>query len=326
MKVTMDTPSTESTTAPLNQNTAAEAFSQLLTPQVIEKSSKELEAEAIEELTAKPEPEGEPEQVIEAEQDDQGTQKVTIEVDGKTIELTKAELADAYKNGLRQADYTQKTMAVAEAKKSADAEKFQAQQERQAYAVSLQKQAMQLEGALESQSKIDWNELLNNDPVEYLKQQHLYNQRQAAYQQTMQQGQQLQAQDEAEKAYYQQSYVQDQRDQLLAKLPEWKDEARASAEKIALKGYLVKQGFDSKRIDKVDDHLTILIGRKAMLYDQMMSKAQAASKKVQALPQKMVRPGVADSNGNSDGRNAAMQRLSNSGRVEDAAELFKQFL
>ena len=321
----MDTPSTESTNQPLDQNTAADAFSLLMTPEVIEKSAKELEAEALDELTAKSELEDEQEPVIEAEQDDQDTQKVTIEVDGKTVELTKAELADAYKNGLRQADYTQKTMAVAEAKKAAEAETLKAQQEKQAYAVELQKIAAQLEGALESQSKIDWNELLQNDPVEYLKQQHLYNQRQAAYQQTIQQGQQLEAQAKAEQAERFQSYIQTQQEELLAKLPEWKDETKAAAEQAALKNYLKNQGFDSKSISDISDHRAVILGRKAMLYDQMMSKAQAASKKVQALPQKVVRPGVGESQ-NTDGRSAAMQRLNKSGRVEDAAVLFKHFL
>ena len=62
-----------------------------------------------------------------------------------------------------------------------------------------------------------------------------------------------------------------------------------------------------------------------MLYDQMIAKASAATKKVATLPQKVERPGVSEGP-NNDKRTQAYQRLAKSGKVEDAAALFANLL
>lgn len=317
----MDNPSTESSTGPLNINSAASAFASLLDPPEVKKDE---QPEAPAEPESSDETEAEPVEATDEQPSEDG-EKVTIEVDGKTVELSKEELAEAYKNGLRQSDYTKKTMEVAEQRKAAEAEIAKAQQERYEYAVNLQKMAAQLEGALEQQSQIDWQALLESDPVEYLKQQNLYQQRQAAYQNTLSQQQQLAAQAQADQAQARQAYLAQQQEALLAKLPDWKDAAKAQAEKSAIAQYLKDTGFEDDLISQVADHRQVLIARKAMLYDQMMSKAQAAAKKVAAAPQRVVKPGQGESP-RVDGRSSAMQRLGKSGKVEDAAAVFASFI
>lgn len=324
----MDNPSQEPSNTPLDANSAADAFLDHFTPATAdEKTPEALEAEALDELTKPKKPvadvEAEPEIEVEAEAPED--EKVTIEVDGKTIELTKAQIAENHKNGLRQADYTQKTMAAAEARKTAEAETAKTQQERHAYATNLQKMAMQLEGALEQQKQIDWDALITADPVEAMRQQHLLQKRQAAFQETTQQLQAIDAHNQAERAEQLKSFRETQQQELIAKLPTWKDPATFSAESAAIKMYLKTQGFDDAALNNISDHKAVILGRKAMLYDQMMNKATAAAKKVQALPQRVVRAGVGDSN-HLDGRSAAMQRLGKSGSVNDAADVFKSFL
>ena len=313
----MDNPSSESSNSPLDTNQAAEVFAAMLDPKEPEKAPQvdtEIEAKAEPEVTAEPE--------VDAPLEGS---KVTIEVDGKTVELTQEQIAEAYKNGLRQADYTKKTMEAAEQRKAADAAIVQAQQERQAYATNLQKMAAQLEGALTEQQRIDWNALLESDPVEYLKQQHLYQQRQAALQQNQQQQRLVFEQQQAEQKANFERHVSTQREELLAKLPAWKDAKKAQAERDAIKSYLVAEGYSQKDVDNVADHRAVVMARKAMLYDQMVSKAQTAAKKVATLPQKVERPGVSESN-NVDKRSSAFQRLSKSGSVEDAARVFASIL
>jgi hypothetical protein len=250
---------------------------------------------------------------------------VTIEVDGKTVELTKAELADYYKNGLRQSDYTKKTMEAAELRKAAEAEQTKAREERQRYAEGLQQAQALLQAQLQEQGQIDWQKLLETDPVEYLKQQHLAQARQAKLHQIGQEQQQIHARTQAEQAEQMKSFIRTQQEELLAKLPEWKDESKARVEKTAIKDYLVKEGFDESALANISDHRAVLLARKAMLYDQMMSKASTAAKKVQALPQKVERPGGGESQG-LDKRSADWQRFSKSGKVEDAAALFGRIL
>ena len=309
----MDNQTTESTSTPLDVNSAAEAFEALADPTRRPASESEqtpVEAEA-ERQAQKEEP--------APELEDDG---VTVEIDGKTLRLTKAQIAESYKSGLRQEDYTRKTMAAAQELKSANAEKEQARNDRQNYAQNLQKMASQLEGAMQEQQRIDWDDLIANNPQEALKQQHLYNKRQAAYQQNSQALQVIQGQVEAEQAEENRNHQAAQQDLLLAKLPEWKSAEKAATERDAIKQYLKNNEFDEREIGGIRDHRAVLLARKAMLFDQMVDKASAARKRVTSLPARVERPGVADSTQATDGRTSAMQRLSKSGRVEDAAAVF----
>mgnify|MGYP000273467979 CR=1 FL=1 len=256
---------------------------------------------------------------------DEGGDLTTVTIDGKEVQLTKAQIADAVKGSMRQADYSKKTGEAAETRRAADAEIAKAHQERAQYASNLEKMSAQLEGAINEQHKIDFDALLQSDPVEYLKQRDLLEKRQRAYQANERQRQEVAAQTEAENKAAYRTYVDTQQQELLAKLPTWKDETKAKAEKEALKAYLQKEGYDDAAISGVSDHKAVILARKAMLYDQMIAKAGAAAKKVAGLPQKVERPGVADSP-NVDNRRAAMARVGKTGRIEDAAAAFATFI
>jgi flagellin-specific chaperone FliS len=108
-------------------------------------------------------------------------------------------------------------------------------------------------------------------------------------------------------------------------LPKWKDSAKAKAESAAIREYLATNGYDKNEINSVNDHRSIILARKAMLYDQMISKASVAAKKVENLPRRTEKPGVTE-NRSLDKRSQAFQKLSRSGRVEDAAAAFATIL
>lgn len=318
----MDNPATESSA--LDTNQAAAAFATMFggdqppkEPAQADATDKSPEDLALEALKAEQE-QSQPESEAEGEQ----PQKFTIKVDGKDVEVTLDELRNGYQ---RQADYTRKTMEISEARKAAEAEINQARQERQVYAQQLQTFQQQLGQALGEQQNINWQQLLETDPVEYLKQQHLFQQRQAALYQSQQEQQRIWQQQQAEQADHIQKFVSGQQEALLAKLPDWKDEGKAKAEKEELKAFLKANAFDDNEIQSVIDHRHIVVARKAMMYDRLMAKAQAANKKVQALPAKVERPGVTET-GNVDKRSSAFQRLSKTGRVEDAAAAFASIL
>ncbi len=319
--------SSENSSTALNVDGGAQAFAAFLDPQEAPgKSAQELEKEALEDVTKQPNQQQEQDLELQQAELDAGQETVTIKVDGKDVTLSTAELADAYKNGLRQADYTRKTMEAAEQRKAADAQIQQAQQERQAYANNLQKMAAQLEEVLQEQQGIDWSELLENDPRQYLMQKDLFEKRQLAYQKNIQQQQHIAALNQQEQAEHLARHLSDQQAELLAKVPDWKDPKKAEAESTAISRYLAEQGFDKNTVDSVTDAKTILISRKAMLYDAMMAKANAAAKKVAEVPQKVIRPGVSGNNQDSDKDAAQMRKLAKSGRVEDAASLFAKFI
>lgn len=318
----MDNPATEPSTTPLNTDSAAAAFSQLLDTE--QPQDAESTAKVDTEIEAKKPAEAEPAKAEDAEADaaDADDPLVTVKIDGKTVEVPLSELKNGYQ---RQSDYTRKTMETAEQRKAAEAAQQQAQQERQAYAVNLQRMQAQLEGALQEQQKIDWQALLDSDPVEYLKQQHLAQQRQAAYQQTLAQRQQLEAMAQAERAQMQQRHLEQQQQELLTRLPDWRDDAKSKAEKSALREYLLKEGYSEQDVSGISDARAVILTRKAMLYDQMLAKASAAAKKVSNLPQRTERPGNSETN-TIDKRGAAFQRLSKTGRIEDAASVFASLI
>lgn len=320
MEIDLDNPASSEPGA-LDTNSAASLIGNLIDPP-------EVKAPAAEKVQEPAEPAAEPEVTAEAETTEPETEAteddptVTIKIDGKDVEVKLSELKNGYQ---RQADYTRKTMEVAEQRKAAEAEKSKALQERQAYAENLQRMQIQLEGALQEQQKTDWERLLNESPQEYLKQMHLAQQRQAALQENYAKQREVSEQLRAEQEQSRQAYLREQQEELLAKLPDWKDEAKSKAERTALREYLVKEGFSPEAVDSVSEAKAVLVARKAMLYDQLMSKAQAAAKKVSTLPTKVERPGAGEAPG-LDKRSSAFQKLSKSGRVEDAAAVFANLI
>lgn len=314
----MDNPTTESSNTPLNTDQAAAVFAEMLEPQDPEKAS-EADAAAAKQEAEAPAQE-DPQQDSEVAADDDPM--VTVKIDGEEVDVKLSELKNGYQ---RQQDYTRKTMEVSAERKQAEAQIQHAMQERQQYAQNLQRMQVQLESALQEQQQINWEQLIAENPQEALRQQHLAQVRQAQLQQNYAEQQRIASMMQAEQAQRIQSYLSQQQKELLAKLPDWKDETKAKADKAALRDYLVKEGYDESAIAGVMDAKAVLIARKAMLYDQMVSKAQVATKKVANLPQKVERPGTG-ANPNLDRRSSAFQRLSKSGRVEDAAAVFASIL
>lgn len=318
-----DNPSSESTA--LSAAEAKSAFASIISTDAEVKPKQEAKVETAEPTEEELASAVESEEEAQDNAQEEGASKFTIKVDGKDVELSESDIAEAYKSGLRQSDYTKKTMEAAETRKVADAEIAKARQERNSYAEKLQEQTVILQNALEQQNSIDWQQLLDNDPVEYLKQQHLYQQRQTAYQTAQQEAAYIKQQQKQEDAKNFDQYVTNQHEELVAKIPAWKDEAKAKTEKIAIRDYLKNSGFDDGEIGRVSDHRSVILARKAMLYDQVMKKAQAAAKKVQTAPQRVERPGNGASQ-NVDQRSSAFQRLNKSGSVNDAAAVFASLI
>lgn len=250
---------------------------------------------------------------------------IEIEVDGKPVKLTKAELAEHYKNGLRQKDYTQKTMEAAEHRKAADAEVQKARAERETYAQQLQNFAVTSESILAEQAQVLTDELLRSDPVEYLAQQRTFQERQAKLQQAHQELARINGERQHEQQTQMQAYRAEQLDKLQEALPEWKDPAKATEEAGKIKNYLQSQGWTPEDIGALADHRHVLAARKAMLYDALMTRAKEAAGKVAKAPPKVERPGTPQVSP-TDGRTKLMKELNATGSKNAAAQLFEHFV
>lgn len=250
---------------------------------------------------------------------------LTITVDGKEVQISKADLPELYKGNLRQADYTQKTMAAAEQRKAAEAEIQKAQQDRAHYANELQNYLITSESILREQAQVLTQELLNSDPVEYLAQKHTFEQRQVQVQKAQQELQRLQAQYQQEQEAAQRTYQSEQLEKLHAKLPDWKDVAKAKAEGEKIRDHMLANEFSPQEVGNISDHRVLLMARKAMLYDSLMARAKEATKKVSAAPTMVERPGVPN-NQTTDGRTQAMKSLKKAGTIDAAANVFARML
>lgn len=317
----MDNPAQESipevNDAPLNVDGATEVFSNIFTePEKKEEGDTgSKDANGREGET----PPADDQVKIESAQQDDNAPKFKVKVDGQEVEVTQDELLNGYS---RQQDYTKKTMELAEQRKQAEQIANQVQQQ---YQAKIEAMAQALGQSLDSQKDIDWQQLLDSDPVQYLKQRHLFEQRQAAFGEAQAERQRLAEQAQRDNHAQMQTRIQTEQQELLAKLPDWKDEVKAKAEKEQLRTFLESNGYKADEIGQVVDHRAIILARKAMLFDQIIAQQKETNKKVEKLPPKVERPGVSGGN-EIDGRSSAMQKLSRSGKVEDAAAVFASLL
>jgi len=246
----------------------------------------------------------------------------TVKVDGQSLQVSREELLNGYS---RQADYSRKTGELAQQRQQIEQVVAAVQAERQHHQAQLAQMSQALGQQLGQQSQTNWQELLDNDPVQYLKQRHLFEERQAAYQGAQRAQQQAQHEAQQQQAQSHQQLLQAEHQQLTDKLTDWKDAAKAKTEQAQLREFLAAQGFKADEIGSIADHRAVIIARKAMLFDALQARAAEAPKRVATLPPKFVRPGVSDTNP-GDGRTQAMRVLAKTGRSDDAARAFEAFL
>ncbi|MEY4429231.1 MAG: hypothetical protein RLZZ182_1920 [Pseudomonadota bacterium] len=305
------------TSAPLDTASAASLFASMLDDAPQEPVKQEAAPQPAEE----PKPEAAEPAADTPADDNEPT--VTVKIDGKDVEVKLSELTKGYQTAKAS---TLRFEEASHTKRQAESELAKVRQERQATMENLQRVRVQLEGVMQAQQQnVDWDKLLTDDPAEYLRQQHLAQKRQVAHQTATAELQRIAQLQQAEHEQGRKSYLIEQHEQLMNAVPEWKDPTKAQAEKAALREYLLSAGYAEDAVASVSDAKAVLLARKAMLYDQIMSKANAEAKRVPTLPNKSIRPGAGEAP-NVDRRTASYQKLAKSGKVEDAAAVFASLL
>jgi hypothetical protein len=244
----------------------------------------------------------------------------TVKVDGTEVTVTLDELQKGYS---RTQDYTRKTQQIAEIRRQVESEAEAIRAERSQYA--------QLLGALESQvqqaaePQIDWDRLYQEDPIEWVRQKEVMRENQAKAQAIQFEKQRLAEISQQEQAQQMQSYLAQQRDELLKVLPDWKDPNKAKKEKELLIDFGQKAGFSTDELVNIFDHRVVNVLRKAALYEQMMSKRQNIKPVTNNGP-RPAKPGAAGRISTTSEATRAKQRLAKSGRVNDAASAIELLL
>jgi hypothetical protein len=312
---------------PGNVQSTQDVFEQMLAAD--EGENEQQEASDVEEVleAADSESAAESEEQTEGDEDaeeaPQQSQTFRVKVDGEEVEVPLDELLKGYS---RTADYTRKTQAIAEARKQAEAEAAAAREERQRYAQTL----AALEGTLKTLQPpdIDWDRLYQENPVEWVRQRELARSRQEqaawvqAQKQALVQKQQAEEKIEAEKT------LEAERSKLLEALPEWRDADKARTEKAKIVSYATeKLGFSVEEISDIYDARAVLALRKAMMFDELMSKRDQMRPRI-IQKTKPMKAGSASTPQSSKviASKTALSRLANSGSTRDAAAVFEQFL
>jgi len=265
-----------------------------------------------------------PEEEVAAESDE-GSQEaepevqlVTVTVNGKTEQIP---LEEAVKGYQRQADYSRKTQALSEERKTLDAEKQAVLEERSQYAQLLNALQQQIQSAAPQEP--DWQKLYETDPMEWVRQREIWRDRQekmTAAQFEAQRIQTLQAQEQQAQLA---KVVQEGRQKLVELVPAWKDAKKWEADRVGLLDYGQQLGFSADELNATYDPRAVVALYKAMQYDTLMAKRpQAAPPRVKSAP-----AGSASSAPRPQSDvTKAKQRLAQSGKVADAAALFENFI
>ena len=260
---------------------------------------------------------GEEETEVE-EVEEQPVYRVTV--DGSEIEVTQDELINGYS---RQQDYTRKTQELANQRKTIEQQAQELQQRDAIYAQLLPKMEAQLQGELVNEP--DWDSLYNDDPIAFVREKQIWDEKKEKLKAAEAEQQRLQQEAYAKQQEQIAQQVQEGQQKILEIIPEWKNAEVAQKEKLAIRDYGINVlGYLPQEMDAIYDYRALLGLRNAWLN----SKTVEATKKkpTQKAPARVARPGTTSRKKSVAPAKRAKQVLAKSGKVQDAAKVFEQFL
>ena len=260
---------------------------------------------------------GEEETEVE-EVEEQPVYRVTV--DGSEIEVTQDELINGYS---RQQDYTRKTQELANQRKTIEQQAQELQQRDAIYAQLLPKMEAQLKGELVNEP--DWDSLYNDDPIAFVREKQIWDEKKEKLKAAEAEQQRLQQEAYAKQQEQIAQQVQEGQQKILEIIPEWKNAEVAQKEKLAIRDYGINVlGYAPQEMDAIYDYRALLGLRNAWLN----SKTVEATKKkpTQKAPARVARPGTTTRKKSVAPAKRAKQVLAKTGKVQDAAKVFEQFL
>jgi DNA repair exonuclease SbcCD ATPase subunit len=286
----------------------------------VEETEAEPEVEFEEEAEDETEEEAEEESEVEGIEEEQ---TFTIKAAGEEKEVTLDELKKSYQLGT---DYTKKTQEVAEQRKVIEQEAkaiIEARKVRDDYQNKLQSIEEFLTGQNDSPEEL--SAMKENDPVGYAvkvaEMTEKKEQLQIVQAERMRIAQEQKTQNDAQM----QKFVEQEQIKLAESLPEFSDKTKGEQIRNDIRSYGKKIGFTDQELSQVYDSRHVLVLHKAAQYDKLMSGKANVKKKVAKAP-KTVKGGAKVKQTNIDTKRKQMARLKHSGRKEDAAALFENFI
>ena len=299
------------------EEAVTEEVEEVIEPEVEDFEEQDEELVDEEELEFDDEEDGEEETEVE-EEEEQPVYRVTV--DGSEIEVTQDELINGYS---RQQDYTRKTQELANQRKTIEQQAQELQQRDAIYAQLLPKLEAQLKGELVNEP--DWDSLYNDDPIAFVREKQLWDEKKEKLKAAEAENARLQQESYAQQQQLIAQQVQEGQQRILEIIPEWKNAEVAQKEKLAIRDYGINVlGYTPQEMDAIYDYRALLGLRNAWLN----SKTVEATKKkpTQKAPARVARPGTTTRKKSVAPAKRAKQVLAKTGKVQDAAKVFEQFL
>ena len=251
------------------------------------------------------------EQQPEPEAEDDG-ELVEIEIKGKAYRIPK----EVQSERLMHRDYTQKTQEVAEQRRAVEERAQALEQREQALGASFEKavEFREVQNKLAQFEALDWNALVDADPVQAQKLTIAYQQLQREAQAKYAELQQSQAQAQQLTEHQRQQMLAEAAQDLRARLPDFGPQTAEQIRKTAQEHY----GLKAEELDGLIDARHVHILHDAMKWRELQAKQPQAMRKVaEAAP--AIKPQAAQQKPRTN--QAALDRLKRNGRVEDLAAL-----
>lgn len=321
-------------------HSAQNAIRQLLTPEednVTEPNALEAEEtqeEVVEEAEMPEEEvsleEAEPEGELEVEEETEELEDQSFDILAHTVEVDGEEITveELRRGNLRQRDYTRKTQELADAKRNMQAQFEEVERERAQYAQLLPALEERLNQPAEQEP--DWDKLYDTDPVMAAKAERQWNkqkeERKGQLDAVRQEQERMSRINEERNAQMHARYVDEQRQILPDLIPEWRDTKVAKKEATELRDFLINEGFTEEDVSGLANASLVKLARKAMLYDRGQTRAIKAKTKPKPKS-KTLKTGSRNSQPKPKAaQTQALQRVKQTGRVQDAAAAINTLL
>jgi hypothetical protein len=246
------------------------------------------------------------------------TEETYFDIDGNQVSLT--EVRASY---LRQADYTKKTQELAEQRKVYQEAQFDKNQLRMEalQGIEVLKQQMAIE--FQQLEMPNWDELLRDDPHQFLLEQQKWQKREAAVKQMFDAEQALRTKQKEYEDEQHQAQLRESQQMFLTKYPEMKDTSKSAEALGEITQLLIDNGFSREEIQGVSDYRIV-----AILYE--LSKAMKAHKAIPGVVQKMEQKPVISqkqsSTKASDAYTRDLSKFNKTRKGDDAIALISRLL
>ena len=248
-----------------------------------------------------------------------------VTVNGNNQKVNLNELMKGYS---RESDYTKKTMDLSNQRKEVESLQSNLKKEFDAVKSSRDQYAQQLDVLsknLKQEENIDWENLYQDNPAEYVRKKAESDKRKETLQLAQQEQQRIQQEKRSEQEQVYQRYILNERKILSEKLPVYADKNKGAEFTKRLSSFAKESGYSEQEIDMMVDHRAVLLLADAYRYNQL-KKTKLSGNKVNKAP-RVVTSNAANIREDSNAKqniDKRMTRLKQSGHVRDAQSVLKE--